>query len=87
MPERRLEDRIRRLCAELLNADSGSGQAVGEELREAIHQHFEHLRKMISASKGNRRATASARTSLSHFMPEVDVPIHGQKKRQRLTAD
>ena len=46
----RMEDRIRRLCAELL-AKSGD-EEIGPilvELREALHLHIERLRERFSA--------------------------------------
>jgi hypothetical protein len=45
-----MEDRIRRLCSQLLAAkgDEESG-AILIELREALHQHIEHLRERFGA--------------------------------------
>jgi hypothetical protein len=46
----RMEDRIRRLCSQLLAAkgDEESG-AILIELREALHKHIEHLRERFRA--------------------------------------
>ncbi|HWO29605.1 MAG TPA: hypothetical protein VNO32_12495 [Candidatus Acidoferrum sp.] len=44
-----MEDRIRRLCSQLLAAkgDEESG-AILIELREALHKHIEHLRERLA---------------------------------------
>jgi hypothetical protein len=45
-----MEDRIRRLCSELLA--KGDGEEVGPilvELRHALHQHIETLRERLGA--------------------------------------
>ena len=46
----RMEDRIRRLCGEILakNSDEEIGPIL-VELREALHLHIEHLRERFSA--------------------------------------
>jgi hypothetical protein len=47
---RRVEDRIRKLCSELL-ATSGEEELgrILVELREALHEHIERLRKRCGA--------------------------------------
>lgn len=43
---RRLEDRIRDLCAQAIAADGGPElDVIIPELRRAIHEHIERLRK------------------------------------------
>ena len=46
----RMEDRIRKLCSELLakRGDEELGPILGE-LREALHQHIENVRERFSA--------------------------------------
>jgi hypothetical protein len=52
MPTRRLDDRIRQLCAELAKTPAGSGplspevDATLQELLAAIHEKMERLRKL-----------------------------------------
>ena len=46
MPFRRLDDRIRELCRQAVTADDASIAAVLSELRSAMHEHIQHLRKM-----------------------------------------
>jgi hypothetical protein len=49
MPFRRLEDRIHELCRKLLTAqDSPELDAIFSELRSALHEHAERLRKLAA---------------------------------------
>jgi hypothetical protein len=49
--DRRLEDRIRRLCYEAVSAyDTGEFLPVVEELREALREHAKRLREVASES-------------------------------------
>jgi len=50
MPFRRLEDRIRRLCGEAVAASASDLEPVITELKVALHEHTESLRK-LAASK------------------------------------
>ena len=50
MPFRRLEDRIRRLCAEAVVASATDLDPVITDLKVALHEHTESLRK-LAASK------------------------------------
>jgi hypothetical protein len=46
----RMEDRIRRLCSQLLDAKGDEeSRAILIELREALHQHIERLRERFGA--------------------------------------
>jgi len=46
---RRLEDRIRNLCAKAVaSEDSPELQEVFEQLRAALHEHNERLRKSLT---------------------------------------
>jgi hypothetical protein len=46
VPSRRLDDRIRELCRQAVVADDTEFASVLSELRGAMHEHIEHLRKM-----------------------------------------
>jgi hypothetical protein len=54
MPTRRLDDRIRLLCAEIAKTPAGSGplspevDATLQELLAAIHEKIERLRKLAA---------------------------------------
>jgi hypothetical protein len=54
MPMRRLDDRIRQLCAEIAKTPAGSGplspevDATLQELLTAIHEKMERLRKLAA---------------------------------------
>jgi len=47
---RRLEDRIRDLCAQAVAAGSGDLNPVLSELKAALHEHTQRLRAMAAAS-------------------------------------
>ena len=49
MPSRRLEDRIRELCAKAVAAKDGDLDPTLAELREALHEHNVRLRKLAAA--------------------------------------
>jgi predicted negative regulator of RcsB-dependent stress response len=46
MPSRRLEDRIRVLCAKVVTADEGEFGSAFAELNSALHEHSDRLRKL-----------------------------------------
>jgi hypothetical protein len=54
MPTRRLDDRIRQLCAEIANTPAGSGplspqvEATLQELLSVIHEKTERLRNLAA---------------------------------------
>ena len=49
MPFRRLEDRIRELCANAVAIpESAEFTMAMEQLKDALHEHAEHLRSMAS---------------------------------------
>ena len=54
MPKRRLDDRIRKLCAEIAKTPTGSGplspkvEATLQELLAAIHEKTERLRSLAA---------------------------------------
>ena len=46
MPFARLDERIRELCRQAVIADDAEAVNVLHELRSAIREHIQHLRKM-----------------------------------------
>jgi hypothetical protein len=48
MPSRRLEDRIRELCAKAVAAPESDLEPVIGELKVALHEHTERLRKLAA---------------------------------------
>jgi hypothetical protein len=54
MPTRRLDDRIRKLCAEIAQTPTGSGplspkvEATLQELLQAIHEKTERIRSLAA---------------------------------------
>lgn len=46
VPSNRLEDRIRELCAQAIASDETDFQGVISELRSAMREHIEKVRKM-----------------------------------------
>jgi hypothetical protein len=46
MPFRRAEDRIRELCHQVVIADDATFVGALSELRSALREHVEHLRRM-----------------------------------------
>ncbi len=48
MPGRRLEDRIRELCAKAATASDAEIVQVLQELRHALHEHARNLRAMAA---------------------------------------
>lgn len=49
MPSRRLEDRIRELCAAVVSADDQEMPRIISRLNAALHEHNERLRKWAAA--------------------------------------
>lgn len=61
MPARRLEDRIRELCAKVIVArEEDVGPAIAE-LKSALHEHNDRLRK-LAATKLTRLEAAHIRS-------------------------
>ena len=48
MAQGKLEDRIRKLCEVVLRAEQHELEAVFQQLRAALHEHNEILRKMAA---------------------------------------
>jgi hypothetical protein len=46
LPSRRLEDRIRELCAQAIDASGSDFHPVLEELKLALREHTSRLRKL-----------------------------------------
>jgi hypothetical protein len=49
VPYRRLEDRIRELCAKTVTSDDTEFRSVMSELRSAIHEHVEKIRTLAAS--------------------------------------
>lgn len=62
MPSRRLEDRVRQLCAKAITARGPELERTLEELQAALHEHIGKMRKMTAEKllgkkeDGNRRS-------------------------------
>lgn len=48
MPSRRLDDRIRALCARAASAHDSESEAVLEELKAALSEHTKRLRRLAA---------------------------------------
>jgi hypothetical protein len=62
VPSRRLEDRIRELCAQAVASGDADFSEVLAQLRSAMHQHIEEMRKMVvehMEGKNERRFRAN----------------------------
>jgi hypothetical protein len=53
VPSRRLDDRIRELCAMVCSAENHELEPLITELRSALHEHNQRLRKLAVAKLGN----------------------------------
>lgn len=54
VPSRRLEDRIRELCCKALSAQDSELEAVFSELKSALREHTQRLRKLLAIKLVNR---------------------------------
>ena len=60
VPSRRLEDRIRELCAKALAApDSADSNEVMQQLREALREHANRLRQLAARKLRPQRTARS----------------------------
>jgi hypothetical protein len=48
-PQRRIEDRIRELCAKVVAATDGEREAILKELRKLLRGTTEHMRKRAAS--------------------------------------
>ena len=55
VPYRRIEDRIRELCARLTKAEDKDFELAISDLKAALHDHTEQLRKLVAESLLKRR--------------------------------
>ena len=53
-PRRRLDDRIRDLCSRLVQTDDGQFQQLLHELKGALREHNNRLRKLAAAKLADR---------------------------------
>jgi hypothetical protein len=68
MPPRRLEDRIRQLCAKAVAAPESDLEPVITELKVALHEHTERLRK-LAALKLARTITRTTNGHSGKYSP------------------
>ena len=68
MPSRRLEDRIRQLCAKAVAAPESDLEPVITELKLALHEHTERLRK-LAALKLARTITRTTNGRSGKYSP------------------
>lgn len=57
MPSRRLDDRIRELCRKALTAQEYELEAIFSELKSALREHTERLRKLLTIKLVNKTDT------------------------------
>ena len=69
MPSRRLEDRIRQLCAKAVAAAESDLEPVITELKLALHEHTERLRK-LAALKLTRTITRTTNGRSGKYSPK-----------------
>jgi hypothetical protein len=53
MPSRRLDDRIRQLCYEVISAGDDELETLIEDLKSALREHNARLRKLAAAKLAN----------------------------------
>jgi hypothetical protein len=71
VPSRRLDDRIRELCARAVSADDSDFAAVLSDLRSALHEHSARMREMAMRQIHRlRQPEAEPCTSTSKRMNE-----------------
>jgi hypothetical protein len=63
MPSRRLEDRIKELCARLLIEEEPKWTATAQELRSALQQHILRMNNLATAVLVAGKPTAERRKS------------------------
>ena len=96
VPSRRLEDRIRELCALATAANTSNFADVLAELRLALHEHSEQLRKLARQQLALARGMARTPTYGERVMPvnddrqqrivELVAEIETEKEQTRFTA-
>ena len=60
-PQRRIEDRIRELCAKTVAADDADLEQALEELSQLLHRTIEHMRKGATTLLVERKALLEPR--------------------------
>lgn len=53
VPSRRLDDRIRELCYQVISAGEGELEPLIEDLKSALHEHNSRLRKLAASKLTN----------------------------------
>jgi len=77
VPSLRLEDRIRSLCALAVAASTTNFAEVLAELRSALHQHTEQLRKLARQQLALARGVAQTPNDGARVMP-----VNGDKQQR-----
>ena len=62
MHTRRLDDRIRNLCAQITEATDGEQEAILQDLLGAIHEKIERLRSLAASQFLGRKPAKERRT-------------------------
>ena len=58
VPSRRLDDRIRELCARVVSTQGAEMESTIAQLKAALHEHNERLRKLAAAKLAAPRIAA-----------------------------
>jgi hypothetical protein len=63
MHTRRLDDRIRKLCAQITEASDGELEAILQDLLGAIHEKIERLRSLAASQLLGRKPAKERRAT------------------------
>jgi hypothetical protein len=77
VPSRRLEDRIRELCAQAIAPDTTNFTDTLAELRSVLHEHVEQLRKLA-----RQQLAVAKRVAQTPIYGETAMPGHGDKQQR-----
>jgi flagellar biosynthesis chaperone FliJ len=77
VPSRRLEDRIRDLCAQAIAPNTTNFTDTLAELRSALHQHVEQLRKLARQQLALAKRVAQTPTD-----GETAMRVNGDKQQR-----
>jgi hypothetical protein len=96
VPSRRLEDRIRELCALAVGANASNFAETLAELRSALHEHTEQLRRLARQQLALAKGMARTPTYGERVMPvngdqqqrimELVAEIETEEEQARLIA-
>lgn len=77
MPYRRLEDRIRELCTLAIGANTTNFAEILAELRSALHEHAEQLRRLAG-----QQLVLAKRMAQTPTYGERVMPVNGDKQQR-----